>query len=45
MTVQIDTTGSGRPDDTTTTDANGSFVYQPQNLTPGTYTYNFQRSA
>jgi hypothetical protein len=42
MTVDVDTTGSGQADDTTTTDANGNFVYQPQNLAPGTYTFNFR---
>ena len=42
MTVDVDTTGSGQADDSVTTDANGNFVYSPQNLAPGTYTYHFQ---
>jgi hypothetical protein len=42
MTVEVDTTHSGQANDTVTTDANGNFVYQPQNLAPGTYTFNFR---
>jgi hypothetical protein len=42
MTVEVDTTDSGQANDTVTTDANGNFVYQPQNLAPGTYTFNFR---